>query len=73
MSDDLGSAFPVGIAPADNELEYPGPSFIEITITFEPDGAGGSEAGLCRDGIDNDGDGTTDCSDPDCTKDKACR
>ena len=31
-----------------------------------------SEAGLCTDGVDNDGDGATDCADPDCAADPGC-
>ena len=31
-----------------------------------------SEAGFCRDGIDNDADGPTDCADSDCAADPAC-
>ncbi|MDW7773935.1 MAG: S8 family serine peptidase [Desulfobulbaceae bacterium] len=27
----------------------------------------------CEDGIDNDGDGLTDCDDPDCSRNKSCR
>ncbi|MBN1494739.1 hypothetical protein JW911_03325 [Candidatus Peregrinibacteria bacterium] len=32
----------------------------------------GPAAGNCSDGADNDGDGLTDCADPDCTADPAC-
>ena len=31
-----------------------------------------TEAGVCTDGVDNDGDGTTDCGDADCFTDPAC-
>jgi len=31
-----------------------------------------SEAGLCDDGVDDDGDGLTDCEDDDCATDAAC-
>ncbi|MFH2007628.1 MAG: hypothetical protein ABI333_13665, partial [bacterium] len=31
-----------------------------------------NESGLCVDGIDNDGDGDTDCADVDCATDPAC-
>ena len=36
---------------------------------------GGSEGkgNTCSDGLDNDGDGQTDCSDSDCAKNKSCR
>ena len=43
------------------------------------DGGGGDTGGsegkgkTCSDGKDNDGDGLVDCSDPDCSKNKACR
>ena len=33
---------------------------------------GGKKERLCDDGIDNDGDGLTDCADRDCRKDPAC-
>ena len=43
-------------------------------------GSGGDVSGgkegkgkTCSDGIDNDGDGTTDCGDPDCVGNRACR
>jgi hypothetical protein len=39
-------------------------------------GGGGSKEGkgqTCSDGIDNDNDGTTDCGDPDCVGNRACR
>lgn len=32
-----------------------------------------AEAGRCADGVDNEGDGFTDCYDPDCASDAACR
>ncbi len=32
----------------------------------------GTETGSCTDGIDNDGDGSTDCTDSDCANDSAC-
>ncbi|MFH2006637.1 MAG: hypothetical protein ABI333_08640, partial [bacterium] len=35
-------------------------------------GAVCDETGLCVDGIDNDGDGDTDCADTDCAADPAC-
>jgi hypothetical protein len=31
-----------------------------------------TEAGLCTDALDNDGDGSVDCGDPDCDGDAAC-
>jgi hypothetical protein len=43
------------------------------------DGSGGSEptgtekGSQCRDSVDNDSDGDTDCDDPDCYNDKWCR
>jgi hypothetical protein len=33
---------------------------------------GGSDPEICDDGIDNDGDGLTDCEDPDCSSEPAC-
>jgi hypothetical protein len=39
-------------------------------------GGGGSKEGkgqTCSDGIDNDNDETTDCGDPDCVGNRACR
>jgi bacillopeptidase F len=38
----------------------------------EPVGVEG-KGGTCSDGIDNDGDGLTDCADPGCSKNKACK
>ena len=32
-----------------------------------------SETGLCTDGVDNDKDKLTDCADPDCSSDPACK
>jgi len=31
------------------------------------------KAKTCSDGVDNDGDGLTDCADPDCSKNKSCK
>jgi serine protease AprX len=31
------------------------------------------KGGTCSDGVDNDGDGFLDCSDPDCSKNKVCK
>ena len=38
----------------------------------EPVGVEG-KGGTCSDGLDNDGDGLTDCADPGCSKNKACK
>jgi hypothetical protein len=35
-------------------------------------GGGGTGPEICNDGIDNDGDGKTDCTDRECKKDPAC-
>ena len=35
-------------------------------------GSGSNKETICDDGIDNDGDGLTDCADRDCRKDPAC-
>lgn len=32
-----------------------------------------SKGPTCSDGLDNDGDGLTDCADPDCSRDRTCR
>jgi len=36
------------------------------------DASGGATEAICDDGIDNDGDGATDCDDSDCSGDPAC-
>jgi hypothetical protein len=35
-------------------------------------GGGGSDPEICTDGVDNDGDGLTDCADPDCASHSYC-
>ncbi|MEZ4235936.1 MAG: M4 family metallopeptidase [Myxococcota bacterium] len=49
-------------------------TFSGVTLTAKT--AGGSTnpppAEVCDDGVDNDGDGATDCNDSDCTNDPAC-
>ncbi|MGC8947107.1 MAG: TadE/TadG family type IV pilus assembly protein [Anaerolineae bacterium] len=42
------------------------------TYTPPNPGGGGSETS-CTDGLDNDGDGAADCSDPDCWNDPVCQ
>ena len=50
-----------------------------IHIQFLSDSGGGEEptgtekGGQCKDGVDNDGDGLTDCQDDDCSDTKWCR
>jgi len=44
------------------------------SLLSSPAACGGSPAAeICDDGIDNDGDGLTDCDDPDCDSDTACQ
>lgn len=42
----------------------------EIEIVFTP--GGGTPVEVCNNGVDDDGDGSTDCADPDCAADPAC-
>ena len=51
-----------------------------LTCGGDDGGSGGDVGGgkegngkTCSDGIDNDNDGTTDCGDPDCVGNRACR
>jgi hypothetical protein len=37
------------------------------------DAGGGTPTEICDNGIDDDGDGATDCDDSDCTNDPACQ
>ena len=42
----------------------------ELDITFTP--GGGTPIEVCNNGVDDDGDGATDCADADCAADPAC-
>jgi hypothetical protein len=44
-----------------------------VQFTDGDGGGGGTEAEVCDDGEDNDGDGRTDCDDPDCKKMEVCK
>lgn len=43
-----------------------------LVLGTAPLAAGKAKEAVCDDGIDNDGDGKTDCDDPDCRRDDAC-
>jgi len=43
----------------------------DFVLSIE-DGSGATEYGLCEDGIDNDGDSSTDCGDAECAGASAC-
>jgi hypothetical protein len=54
-------------------------TLLALPATAKPPGGGGGGGGggngdpeICDDGIDNDGDGKTDCADRDCRNDPAC-
>jgi lysyl endopeptidase len=45
--------------------------YADVAAFLDPQSGGNPET-ICDDGIDNDGDGATDCSDSDCSGDPAC-
>ena len=48
-------------------------SNVDLSVSYSiPGGGGNPDPEVCDDGIDNDGDGATDCADSDCSSDPAC-
>lgn len=57
---------------ADDQAQFDFIYACEVAPTCEP-GAGEPVESKCRDGVDNDGDGATDCADSDCASKGFCR
>lgn len=68
----LISAFTPGGLPVRAIARRTIASYGEAYLPPPPGGGGGSELS-CNDGLDNDGDGYTDCADADCAADPACQ